>query len=196
MTLAALVQATCGALDRAPVHITGAWHPHASLSGGWTRHAWHGVARAAAPMVALLCVRSGDVITWHKSGRAGDMQIRLGVTVAPDNPLVGLDAHVQGAYASIATRDLPAGPAGAPALDIPAERATTTGVALDLATAPGTPPVTFSLLFIAGAQVKMGRNHLWHVRRALAPALGEPLRTILARGRRGTLALDDPGLRT
>lgn len=202
-SLAALVEATGGALDRTAVRITGAWQPHTSLSGGWTRHEWHGVACAAAPMVALLCARTGDVVAWHKSGRSAApaapalasihaMEIRLGVTVSPEEPRVGLDLHVQGAHAHVVTRDLP-GVAGAPALDLPAERATTTGVACDLACVPGTPEVVFSLLFIAGAQVEMGRNHLWHVRRALAPALGEPLRTILSRGRRGTLAID--GLR-
>lgn len=124
------------------------------------------------------------------------MELRLSVTVAPDNPLVGLGAHVQGAHASATTRDLPGVPAtGAPALDIPAERATTTGTVFDLACVPGTPQVAFSLLFITGAQVKLGRNHLWHVRRALAPALDEPLRTILVRGRHGTLALDGRDLR-
>lgn len=223
-SLAALVEATCGALDRIGVRITGAWQPGASRSGGWTRHEWHGVASAAAPVVALLCVRTGGVIEWHKSGRSvapaalpavlpggtperapvdpavsalasiHAMAIRLGVTVSPEEPRVGLDLHVQGAYASLATRALAGVPAaGAPALDLPAERATTTGVACDLACVPGTPEVVFSLLLITGAQVKMGRNHLWHVRPALAPALGEPLRTILSRGRRGTLAID--GLR-
>jgi hypothetical protein len=206
-SLAALVEATCGALDRMAVRITGAWQPGASLSGGWTRHAWHGVASAAAPMVALLCARTGGVVAWHKSDRSKaqaqaampihEMEIRLAVTVAPDSPLLGLDAQVQRAQANVTTRDLAAEPAAAArALDIPAERAATTGIAIDLATVHGTPEVAFSVLFIAGSQVKMGRNHLWHVRPALAPALGEPLRTILSRGRRGALALDAPGLRS
>lgn len=206
-SLAALVETTCGALDRMPVRITGAWRPGASLSGAWTRHEWHGVASAAVPMFALLCARTGDVVAWHKSGRSTPppgapapapasvhaMDLRLAITVAPDNPLIGLDARVQGAQASITSRDLPAVPAGAPVVDIPAERAATTGIVFDLAEVPGAPRVVFSLLFLTGAQVKMGRNHLWHVRRALAPLLGEPLRTILGHGRRGTFALDGQG---
>lgn len=232
-SLAALVETTCGALDRMPVQIRGAWSPAVSLSGGWTRHEWHGVACAAAPVVALLCVRTGDVVAWYKSGRSQppaqppaqlpaqppaqlpaqppasppsgtlpqapasvhDLDLRLAITVTPDNPLVGLDARVQGAQASVTTHALPGDPpAGAPALVILAERATTTGILCDLADVPGTPRVTFSLLFLAGAQVKMGRNHLWHVRRALAPHLGEPLRTILGHGRHGTFPLDGQGL--
>jgi hypothetical protein len=209
-SLAALVETTCGALDRMPVRITGAWKPRASLSGGWTRHEWHGVAGAAAPMVALLCVCTGDEVAWYKSGRsklpagptaalsAGTpaqapasihaLDLRLAITVAPDHPLVGLDARVQGAQANVTTGDLPGRPpADTPVLDILAERATTTGIVFDLADVPATPHVAFSLLFLTGAQVEMGRNHLWRVRRALSPLLDEPLRSILGHGRRGTL---------
>lgn len=200
-SLAALVEATCGVLDRLPVRITGAWQPCTRASGAWMRHAWHGVACAAEPMVALLCVRTGAEVAWHKSSHSvapsgtpastHELQIRLGLTVAPDEPLAGLDLHVQGAYASLAARNPPAVLAArTPVLDVPPERATTTGVVIDLACVPAKPEVVFSLLVIPRAQVKMGRNHLWHVRPALAPALGEPLRTILSRGRRGTLALD------
>lgn len=212
-SLAALVETTCGALDRMSVHIRGAWQPAASLAEGWTRHEWHGVASAAAPVVALLCVRTGDVVTWYKSGRSQppaspspdtpaqapasihDLDLRLAITVAPESPLIGLDARVQGAQASVTTRALPGDPpAGTPALDILssglAERATTTGIMCDLADVPGAPHVAFSLLFLAGAQVQMGRNHLWHVRRALAPRLGEPWRTILGHGRHGAFSLD------
>jgi hypothetical protein len=193
-SLAAVVDATRGALVRVPVQMRGAWTPEMALSSGWTRREWQGLARADEPLVAVLFARVADTIEWHKSDRpprrdpadavaVHTLDVSLGITAGPGQPLASLDARTHRAHANV-TISVPGGGL-APA--IPDQHATSTGVLLDLVAFDGTPRVTFALLFLAASQVKVGRNGLWHVRRALAPALHEPLRTILTRGRHGSL---------
>jgi hypothetical protein len=205
--LADIVDATCHALERIPVLVTGEWQSKTVLTGGWVRREWRGVARAARPLVALLFTRVADTIEWHKSRRPrgevarpaqgptptldaapeDEIDLSLSITAGPGHPLVGLSASVHGAHTSAT----PLGPAGAGSFDMPAQRETRTGVLFDLAAFDGTPPVAFAILFVAASQIQVVRNHLWRVRGALAPALGEPLRTLLSRGRRGHTTLGD-----
>jgi hypothetical protein len=223
-SLAAIVEATCGALARVPVWVSGAWNPEAALSGGWTRREWNGVARAAEPAVALLFASAAGVVEWHKSERprrrepgrpnvhdvpggqdvhhGDELDMWVGITAGPGQPLASLAARVRGAHANV-TAAVPDSARSATVLGqsaietgatgqsaIEAGGAGSTGVLFELAVLDGTPRVAFSLLFIAASQVEVVRNGLWRVRPAVAPALHEPLRTILGRRRHGSARLD------
>jgi hypothetical protein len=58
----------------------------------------------------------------------------------------------------------------------------TTGRAHVVATADGG---AFAVILLPAAVIKMGRNHLWHLRDELATSLPDHVRTVLTRGRTG-----------
>jgi hypothetical protein len=63
-----------------------------------------------------------------------------------------------------------------------------TGELATIAMIAGAPVVALMLLVIAGRDVKVGRNHLWHLRRELADDVDEPFRKVLSYGRAGETA--------
>ncbi len=52
----------------------------------------------------------------------------------------------------------------------------------------GAPDVRLMLLLLARRDVKVGRNHLWHLRRELTDGVDEPFRNVLSYGRTGEAA--------
>jgi len=167
-------------LRRLLVVVAGAWKP------GSTRD-WHGVATAGAPLVGVAFVTSRGRSAWCKSGPAKPdgqpVHLLLG-----HHDQAGVDVQVNWsvgggqAISRCVVESRAYQPTIMPSAPIVA------GQAVELATISGTPPVVLSALFLAAADVKVGRNRLWHLRPELAFMVQEPYRAILTRGRSGESA--------
>ncbi len=67
----------------------------------------------------------------------------------------------------------------------PSSQPCETGGFVRLFAAGGTPPLTVDLLLIPRRMVRVGRLHIWHLRRPHQPLVPEPLRHLLSFGRSG-----------
>ena len=68
---------------------------------------------------------------------------------------------------------------------IPETLAVSTGSIVEFAIIDGEPEIALSVAFLAGADVKVGHNRLWHVRPGLAEHISQPIRAMLSYGRSG-----------
>jgi hypothetical protein len=144
---------------------------------------WHGRARAAEPLVAILFVTVQGQSAWCKSERARADDLKITLTLYPyDEPcLVQVNATAGGAGRRFATR-IPR-PEYRPT--VPSSIRITTGLLASFTAVLGEPAVTVSVLCLAAKDVTVGRHGLWRVRPALAQQISGPFQAILTRGRTG-----------
>jgi hypothetical protein len=176
------------ALRQIPVRMAGDWLPVADAGP----LDWHGTATADEPITALALIRTESETHWSRVGHAGaaELSIKLSVrpgvratrddvyiwlTVLPTSVLGGSGiAHVQ-AHVPFAS----AAPFMFSLDDI------TTGVASWFARPWVAKDVRLGALFVAEADTRSARNHLWHLRKGIVGP-DEPLTAALAYGRSGT----------
>lgn len=148
------------------------------LKGAWLdgpRRRWEGIVSADEPIVTLAIQESYGAWSWCKSsarkGPTQEVSLLLG-----EHDRAGTDVHVnfecgRGQVVSRCGVDSKAyKPAMPDTLDLK------TGELATIAMITGEPVVALMLLVLAGRDVKVGRNHLWHLRRELADDVDEPFR--------------------
>lgn len=86
----------------------------------------------------------------------------------------------------VLSRTLVESPAYQPPIRLPITGVTRT--LLQFATVEGSHQVELFVLFLAGSDVKVGRNGLWHLRPNLVDSVPEAFRELLVHGRTGELA--------
>ena len=166
-----------GGLHRVAVVVTGAWKP------GNTRD-WHGVATASVPLVGVAFVTSRGRTAWCKSTPAQPegQPVRLFLGHYDRS---GLDVQVNWSVGRGQARSRCQVESREYRPAIMLNEPVVSGHAVELATIAGTPPVVVSALFLAAADVQVGRNRLWHLLPELTSMFSEPYRAILTRGRSG-----------
>ena len=166
-------------LRRLEVMVEGDW-----CSGRVRR--WQGVARAAESLVGVAWVTSGESSRWCKSKRASPDGQQVGLLLGHYDAS-GLDVQVSFSVGRGSARVRCTVPSEDYKPSVPGAVGVRTGEPSRLATIYSTPEIVLSLMFIAGSDVTVGRNGLWHIRRELAESVPEPLRSILSYGRAGQL---------
>lgn len=167
------------ALRQLPVLVSGGWQ------AGPTRD-WRGEARAAEPLVAIVfCVRGANV-SWCKSERPNPagQPVRL---LLGHHDSEGCDVQVNFSVGAgqVRSRTVVASPSYRPLIPTPIAGAT--AALLPFSAVEGSHQVQLSVLFLAGSEVKVGRNGVWHLRPALVESVPEGFRELLAHGRAGEL---------
>ena len=161
-----------------------------SVSGEWragkTRD-WRGEARSHEPVVAVTVCRRGGHVSWCKSERANPsgQPVRL---LLGHHDSSGRDVQVNFSVGEgqVVSRTLVESPAYRPV--IRPQIAGATGALMLFVTVEGSHQVDLLVLFLAGSDVKVGRNGLWHLKPQLLKSVPEAFRELLARGRTGKLA--------
>jgi hypothetical protein len=161
-------------LAELPVRIVGA---------SYVPRRWTATVTSSEEVVALGLLTTRRSTSWFKSAHRGVTSIPVEISLQPPDALEG--GHVVlniGGY--VATTFSPA----ARTITLEAEDASTSRPTLLATIDSGGPgPVELGMLLLARRDVQFKRNHLWRVRPERAPGLPEPFRTILVRGRSGTL---------
>lgn len=167
-----------GCLAKLSVVIEGSWNEARPAD-------WRGTARADASIVAVTLLGRPESGCWCKSepGLIDGQRVRL---LLGRYDKLGRDVKVIfGAGGQRDGRTMMPDARYRP--DIPARTVCTTGSFVRFAIVAGEPAVPCWLLFLAASDVKVGRDRLWHLRKDLREGVAEPLRSILAYGRTGTL---------
>jgi hypothetical protein len=175
MVIAGWIQARIPGTKELQVTLTGEMRGHRS---------WSGRAVADEPIVGMSILVAGPKGSWVKSAhREPELRMDLQLSSYDEGHRdVQIVAGVGGD--SVYSRCLLA--AKEQALRVEPGSCRTGGPTL-LAVVEGDPRIEIYALFIARADVKFGRNRLWHLRPTLAEAVQEPLRSALTRGRSGEL---------
>jgi hypothetical protein len=181
-----------------PIAIHGSWrravrrtYREASLSGtGKGPYVevedlrWSGVAKCAVPLAALALLSRGPTLHWVKSAPA-----------VPDLP-IDLSLHAYREHRrDRATFLAGLGHVWLPGFAVSGGPDWTSSCALGEPQATAGRPhrvaaidgLVFFAVFLPGALLKTGRNHLWRLRDPFAAELPDDLRTLLTRGRSGRL---------
>lgn len=144
---------------------------------------WTGTCKAPLPLAGLVIVGREHRFCWAKSAPAAvDVSLSLSVSGwrhAPSS--VSLSASFHGASLGWSPLHLTDEPPLACKLDAATVE---TGVPHVLTTLDG---VVFSVVFLPGASLRVGRNRLWRVREELAARLSAPLADLLTRRRSGQI---------
>jgi hypothetical protein len=168
------------ALCQIDVSVTGAWR------SGKMRD-WRGDARSTDPVVGVVFCRQGTRVTWCKSERANPegQPVRL---FLGNYDSAGRDIQVNFSVGdgNVRLRTLVESPEYQPSIRLPITGVT--GILLPFATVEGSHPIDLFVLFLAGSDVKVGRNGLWHLRPNLVDSVPEAFRRLLVYGRTGELA--------
>ena len=147
------------ALRTLDVSVAGEWRPDRYRD-------WHGEARASEPIVAVSFAEAAGVVLWCKSQRpqadAQPVRLLLGSYDAGDRDVqvnfsIG-DGHV-------IFRTEVESPSYFP--PIPAVLMARTGELVRIVPVDGSRKVDLYALFLAGSDIKVGRNGLWHLRKDL-----------------------------
>jgi hypothetical protein len=175
-----LEQFSCEALRRIGVSVSGAWQP------GETRD-WRGQAQSQEAVVAVIFSRRGTGVLWCKSERANPAGQPVRLLLGPYDSL-GRDVQVNFSIGGghVLSRTLVESATYRP----PIQPQTTgeTGIVLPFASVEGSQHVHLLVLFLAGSDVKAGRNGLWHLRPHLVASVPDAFRAPLVHGRTGELA--------
>jgi hypothetical protein len=169
------------------------------LTGDWAvstqgHREWSGEANAETVIVGIIFLRCGNQIYWAKSGTpyakvahfiesqplSGKlfMELRLQCTLNVQFMYsLGLRDSIYQASALLSSEDyLP---------PIPPSRTVQTGQLFTFASFDSSPSATLYTMFLAKQDVKMKRNHIWGLRKALLSHLTSPLLEVFAVGRTG-----------
>lgn len=159
-----------------------------TLAGDWgsQRHSdWRGLATAEEPMVAVVFLTRGTEVSWCKSERARgpSAPVRLALFWYDD---VGKDVQINFSVGEGHRRLQTLLPLTGyrPAIE---RGPYVTGRVHLFACIEGEPRVDCHVLFLATQQVRVVRSGLWRVNEKVAELLEPPLRSVLTRGRTGTL---------
>lgn len=165
--------------------IPGAKELQVALTGRMRGHrAWSGRAVASEPIVGMAVLVAGSKGSWVKSAQR-ELELPMDLQLSSydeGNRDVQVVAGVGGDF--VYSRCLLA--AKEQALRVEPGTCRTGGPTL-LAVVEGDPRIEIHALFLARADVKFGRNRLWHLRPTLAEAVEEPLRSALTHGRTGDM---------
>jgi hypothetical protein len=187
-----------------PVTLTGAWQPptrwtyreprpDGSQAGPLVevvRVEWTGELRSEAPIVAVgFCLKRGE-LSWGKSMPAYVSQpVQVFLSASADRAFgqAFLVAIVGGTL--LHAGYIPCAGDLHEACTL-ADAKQSTGHLFCLA---GTPEMSYLAIILPGNIVQTGRNHLWHVRKTLAPYLSPRVRELLTRRRGGYIPAAPPG---
>src|SRR5262245_1522127 len=140
-----------------------------SISGAWRegRHRdWQGEARASEPLVAVTFAETAGVVSWCKSQRprpdAQSVELRLGNY---DSSHRDVQVSFSIGEGQVVSRTKVDSPSYLP--PIPAALTARTAELVHIVSVEGSRRVDLYALFLAGSDIKMGRNGLWHLRRNL-----------------------------
>jgi len=169
-------------LRQIPVAISGEWQ------SGEIRD-WIGTARAKESIAAISFLSDGNTIDWCKSSRpepAGQViRLWLGRYDA-----IGLDIQTSFSVGvedgNVRSRTTVESIDYKPLIETPVE--SNTAALLHFSDIAGTTTVQLFALFLAGSDVKVGRNGLWHLRAELVPSVPSIYREILSYGRKGSFS--------
>ncbi len=182
-----------------------------SISGGWTSHAqleyedrqrgrageplitrtyytWKATVEGPESFVTLLYGELSGKLRWAKVEKRVARPLSLAVTFMPWGPRwpgqfwVTLGAEGNGSLGIhkvtlVGNPD----PSRVPVADGPAA----TGLPVELLRVEGSPVRALGALFLAKSDVRFGRKGLWSIHPRIAGVIGEPLATVLRRGRSG-----------
>jgi hypothetical protein len=162
----------------------------ATLKGIWgngSRRRWDGTISADEPIVGLAIQQSYGKWSGCKSAaRAGSA---LGVSLLlGDHDGAGVDVQVNFTCGGgqVVSRCNVSSKHYKPS--IPETLNLETGRLTAFAIVNGEPDVGLMLFLLRRRDIKVGRNHLWHLRRELAEGVSEPFHRVLSYGRSGEAA--------
>lgn len=165
------------ALRKIDVSVTGDW-----LAGG-TRD-WRGEARAAEPIVAISFAAQGRSVSWSKSERANPERQAVKLSLLPyDSDFRDVQVHFSVGRGYFVSRTVLHSPDYWPRVQ--AAMTVTTCSFVPFAYVDGSHPVRLFALFLAGSDVKVGRNGLWRLRPKLVESVPANFRKLLTYGRKG-----------
>ena len=158
-----------------------------SVAGDWqadTRRDWRGKALAPEPVVAISFVVKGAQVSWCKSERPNlvGQPVRL-LLGHYDSAMRDVQVSFSVGKGQVVSRTVVDSPTYRP--NIQATMSVATARFLPFTTVEGSHPVELFALFLAGADVKVGRNGLWHLRRELVVSVPPDFRKLLTYGRTG-----------
>lgn len=168
------------ALRKINVSVCGEW-----LAGG-TRD-WRGEARAAEPIVAISFVVKGAHVEWCKSERANpeSQPVRL-LLGTYDSAKRDVQVNFSVGRGGVVSRTVVDSPTYRPKIQTTMTVSTTN--VIQFPTVEGSRPVQLFALFLAGSDVKVGRNGLWRLRPKLVESVPVDFRKLLTYGRTGEWA--------
>jgi hypothetical protein len=159
------------------------------VSGDWVpgpKRDWQGLACSQRTLASVVFMRTVDGIAWSKSERptiiGHDVRLLLGQCENGN-----LDLYATFSAGDGQQQTLVRAPSDDYRPEMPARITAQTGSIVPVCTLATSPEVEFSVLFIDGADVQVGRNGLWHVRPRIAEKIDEPMRSVLTCGRTGGL---------
>jgi hypothetical protein len=179
-------------LKRIPIRITGDWRPVAYVG-----HAeWHGLAVADEPITALALIRGPSEMRWARVGHDGAYELDIALSVRPAESERRKDVVVWLAIRPKGKR----GSDGEGRVVIPVRLTSTapfifflnhhvTGETGWFAHAWSKEEERLGALFVAEADTKSARNHLWRLREGVEGP-DTAIATALMGGRSGVLALE------
>jgi hypothetical protein len=167
-------------LSRTEVTISGEWR------SGSPRD-WWGRAHASEPLVAVSLLIGSEGISWCKSerGKPDGQSIRL---LLGHHDAEGCDVQVNFSVGGgqVVSRTFVQSREYIPKLL--ANCTVSTASIFNFASVEGSNSITLAVIFLAAADVRMGRNGLWHLRRDFAESVPDAYRQLLSFGRTGYLA--------
>jgi hypothetical protein len=161
-----------------------------TLDGSWAAEGvrrWQGVVSAEEPIVGVAFVSREGRVRWGKSQPTRGCELRVELLLGHHDQS-GLDVQVNfsaGAGQAISRCMVPSAESRPTFLT---ERLVTTGAHVHVTDPFGVPEITLSLLVLAAADVKVGRNRLWHLRTVASTGVNELFLGILTHGRTGEYA--------
>jgi hypothetical protein len=168
-----------------PIEIRGEWSRSTRGANAEIVDAvWRADLQGAAPVVGLGFLHSRASLYWIKSAPASaNDALRVSLTAYADRRVPGATFASGFTKASLPGVPVRGGPDLENACAIGTARAAA-GRPHRVAEIDGT---VFAVILLPGAVVKTGRNRLWRLRDELAASLPEDVRTLLTRGRSGSL---------
>lgn len=170
-------------LSTFPCTLTGSWREE------WNRPTWGGTARCDVPFVLLLLGALDGRSHWAKSlpsDPANEIPVQF-------DPLPNREALFQlflwagnGAWLSQFITEFPASRRG----EVPGQLHFETGALVRFLSPSAPRSPALSLLALAKQDVVVRRNHVWGLKPHLVNDVAPVWRSILARGRSGTIPLD------
>lgn len=161
-----------------------------SVSGEWQAGAtrdWRGQARAPEPVVAISFAVKGAQVSWCKSERANPVGQPVRLLLGHyDSAMRDVQVNFSVGKGGVVSRTVVDSPTYRPKFQ--ATMTVATASFIQFTTVEGSQPVQLFALFLAGSDVKVGRNGLWHLRPKLVESVPVDFRNLLTYGRTGEWA--------